>query len=551
MTKKIFHSILLVAGAVLLASLLFIMGCLYEYFGSVEEKQLRDELELASVAVERGGEDYLSSISSERYRLTWIAPDGTVLYDTVTGAESLESHADREEVREALVSGEGESTRYSSTILQKTMYCARRLTDGSVLRISVSRATAGVLLIGMVQPILIVVIVALILSAVLARRLSRRIVRPLNELDLEHPLENDAYEELSPLLGRISHQHRQIDEQMRELEQQRTEFSQITGSMREGLVLLDEKERVLSINPAACRLFDADERCIGQDFLTLDRGHDIRLAIADAMAQGHGEARAERGGRVWQFDVSRILSGTAAVGAVLLAFDITERETAEQNRREFTANVSHELKTPLQGIIGSAELLENGMVQPDDVPRFVGHIRKEAQRLVTLIGDIIRLSQLDEGDEMPRETVDLLTLSQEAADDLASAAEQKNVTVSVTGESTCVSGVRRLLYEVIYNLCDNGVKYNVEGGSVSVRVGTEDGKAVVSVADTGIGIAPEHQGRIFVRFYSVDKSHSKASGGTGLGLSIVKHAVQYHHGTVELQSEEGKGTTIRILLPKE
>lgn len=551
MTKKIFHSILLVAGAVLLASLLFIMGCLYEYFGSVEKKQLRDELELASVAVERGGEDYLSSISSERYRLTWIAPDGTVLYDTVTDAESLENHADREEVREALAGGEGESSRYSSTILQKTMYCARRLTDGSVLRISISRATAGVLLIGMVQPILIVVIVALILSAVLARRLSRRIVRPLNELDLEHPLENDAYEELSPLLGRINHQHRQIDEQMRELEQQRTEFSQITGSMREGLVLLDEKERVLSINPAACRLFDADERCVGQDFLTLDRSHDIRLAIADAMAQGHGEARAERGGRVWQFDVSRILSGTAAVGAVLLAFDITERETAEQNRREFTANVSHELKTPLQGIIGSAELLENGMVQPDDVPRFVGHIRKEAQRLVTLIGDIIRLSQLDEGDEMPRETVDLLTLSQEAADDLTSAAEQKNVTISVTGESTCVSGVRRLLYEVIYNLCDNGVKYNVEGGSVSVRVGTEDGKAVVSVADTGIGIAPEHQERIFERFYRVDKSHSKASGGTGLGLSIVKHAVQYHHGTVELQSEEGKGTTIRILLPKE
>ena len=551
MTKKIFHSILLVAGAVLLASLLFIMGCLYEYFGSVEKKQLRDELELASVAVERGGEDYLSSISSERYRLTWIAPDGTVLYDTVTDAESLENHADREEVREALAGGEGESSRYSSTILQKTMYCARRLTDGSVLRISISRATAGVLLIGMVQPILIVVIVALILSAVLARRLSRRIVRPLNELDLEHPLENDAYEELSPLLGRINHQHRQIDEQMRELEQQRTEFSQITGSMREGLVLLDEKERVLSINPAACRLFDADERCVGQDFLTLDRSHDIRLAIADAMAQGHGEARTERGGRVWQFDVSRILSGTAAVGAVLLAFDITERETAEQNRREFTANVSHELKTPLQGIIGSAELLENGMVQPDDVPRFVGHIRKEAQRLVTLIGDIIRLSQLDEGDEMPRETVDLLTLSQEAADDLTAAAEQKNVTISVTGESTCVSGVRRLLYEVIYNLCDNGVKYNVEGGSVSVRVGTEDGKAVVSVADTGIGIAPEHRERIFERFYRVDKSHSKASGGTGLGLSIVKHAVQYHHGTVELQSEKGKGTTIRILLPKE
>ena len=550
MTKKIFHSILLVAGAVLLASLLVIMGCLYEYFGSVEKKQLRDELELASAAVERSGEEYLSGISSDRYRLTWIARDGTVLYDTVTDAESLENHADREEVRQAFTNGEGESTRYSSTLLQKTMYSAHKLRDGSVLRISISRATAGVLLVGMVQPILVVVIVAFILSAVLAKSLSRRIVRPLNELDLEHPLENDAYEELSPLLGRINHQHRQIDEQMMELERQKMEFSQITGSMREGLVLLDEKERVLSINPAAYKLFDADERSVGQDFLTY-RSHDIRQAIAEAMTQGHGEARAERGGCVWQFDVSRIASGDTAVGAVLLAFDITDRETAEQNRREFTANVSHELKTPLQGIIGSAELLENGMVQPDDVPRFVGHIRKEAQRLVTLIGDIIRLSQLDEGDEMPRETVDLLTLSQETASDLQAAAEQKNVSLSVEGESMRVNGVRRLLYEVIYNLCDNAIKYNVEGGSVKVSVGTEGGKAVVSVADTGIGIAPEHQSRIFERFYRVDKSHSKASGGTGLGLSIVKHAVQYHHGTVELKSEEGKGTTIRVLLPKE
>ena len=477
--------------------------------------------------------------------------DVLAVSDTVTDAESLENHADREEVREAFTAGEGESTRYSKTLLQKTMYCARRLPDGSVLRISVSRATAGVLLVGMVQPILVVVIVAFVLSAMLAKSLSRRIVRPLNELDLEHPLDNNAYEELSPLLGRINHQHQQINDQLFELTRQKTEFAQITDSMREGLVLLDEKERVLSINPAAQELFSADERCIGRDFLTIDRSHDIRLAISDAMAQGHGEARAERGGRVWQFDVSRILSGGAAVGAVLLAFDITDRETAEQNRREFTANVSHELKTPLQGIIGSAELLENGMVKQEDVPRFVGHIRKEAQRLVSLIGDIIRLSQLDEGDEMPRETADLLTLSQEAAEDLKSAAEQKDIRVTVGGESTCVGGVRRLLYEVIYNLCDNAIKYNVDGGSVTVHVGTEDGKAVVSVADTGIGIAPEHQSRIFERFYRVDKSHSKASGGTGLGLSIVKHAVQYHHGTVELKSEEGRGTTIRVLLPKE
>ena len=550
MTKKIFHSILLVAGTVLLASLLVIMGCLYEYFGSVEKKQLRDELELAAVAVKENGTEYLSQLSSERYRLTWIENDGTVLYDTVTDAESLENHADRVEVKQALEYGEGESTRYSSTLLQKTMYCAERLADGSVLRISMSRATAGVLLVGMGQPILVVLIVALILSSVLAKSLSHRIVQPLNKLDLEHPLENDAYEELAPLLGRINRQHLQIDEQMDELQRQQTEFSQITSSMREGLVLLDEKEHVLSINPAAEKLFGTDESCVGQDFLTIDRSHDMSLAIERAMDEGHSEVRVERGGRIWQFDVSRIGASGAAVGAVLLAFDITERETAEQTRREFTANVSHELKTPLQGIIGSAELLENGMVKQEDVPRFVGHIRKEAQRLVTLIGDIIRLSQLDEGDEMPRETVDLLTLSQEAADDLKTAAAEKHIAIAVEGGSETIGGVRRLLYEVIYNLCDNAIKYNVEGGSVTMSVGERDGKAFVSVADTGIGIAPEHQSRIFERFYRVDKSHSKASGGTGLGLSIVKHAVQYHHGTVELHSEEGKGTTICILLPK-
>ena len=534
------------AGTVLLASLLVIMGCLYEYFGSVEKKQLRDELELAAVAVEKNGTEYLSQLSSERYRLTWIENDGTVLYDTVTDAESLENHADRVEVKQALEYGEGESTRYSSTLLQKTMYCAEKLTDGSVLRISMSRATAGVLLVGMVQPILVVLIVALILSSVLAKSLSRRIVQPLNKLDLEHPLENDAYEELAPLLGRINRQHLQIDEQMDELQRQQTEFSQITSSMREGLVLLDEKEHVLSINPAAEKLFGTDESCVGQDFLTIDRSHDMSLAIERAMDKGHSEARVERGGRIWQFDVSRIGASGAAVGAVLLAFDITERETAEQTRREFTANVSHELKTPLQGIIGSAELLENGMVKQEDVPRFVGHIRKEAQRLVTLIGDIIRLSQLDEGDEMPRETVDLLTLSQEAADDLKTAAAEKHIAIAVEGESETIGGVRRLLYEVIYNLCDNAIKYNVEGGSMKVSVGERDGKAFVSVADTGIGIAPEHQSRIFERFYRADAA--RAHGGAGLGLAVVASLAAAQNIEVEA-SLEGDELSLALIFP--
>ena len=549
MTKKIFQSILLVAGCVLLASLLIIMGFLYDYFGGVEENQLRDELSLAAAAVEDGGTDYLSQLTADRYRLTWIAADGSVLYDTRTDAESLENHASRAEVSQALATGIGESTRYSSTLMEKTMYYAQRLDDGTVLRISISRATVGMIAVGMIQPLLIVLIVALILSGLLARRLSRRIVDPLNSLDLEHPLDNDAYEELSPLLKRIHHQHVEIQTQLRELREKTDEFTQITGSMREGLVLLDEHGSILSINAAAQALFGADAQCVGRDFLTIERSHELSAAIQAAVADGHSEVRAERAGRVYQFDISRIASDGKPIGTVILAFDITEQEFAERNRREFTANVSHELKTPLQGIIGSAELIENGMVKPDDLPRFVGHIHAEAARLVTLIDDIIRLSQLDEGDAMPTEPVDLLAVSQEAAENLQDAAAARGVTVGVTGQPAVIPGVRRLIYEIVYNLCDNAIKYNRDGGRVDVTVSADAGGSSITVADTGIGIAPEHQGRVFERFYRVDKSHSKASGGTGLGLSIVKHAVQYHHGHIELESTPGTGTTIRVVFP--
>lgn len=549
MTKKIFQSILLVAGCVLLASLLIIMGFLYDYFGGVEENQLRDELSLAAAAVEDGGTDYLSRLTADRCRLTWIAVDGSVLYDTRTDAESLENHASRAEVSQALATGTGESTRYSSTLMEKTMYYAQRLDDGTVLRISISRATVGMIAVGMIQPLLIVLIVALILSGLLARRLSRRIVDPLNSLDLEHPLDNDAYEELSPLLKRIHRQHVEIQTQLRELREKTDEFTQITGSMREGLVLLDEHGSILSINAAAQTLFGADAQCVGRDFLTVERSHEISAAIQAAVTDGHSEVRAERAGRVYQFDISRITSDGKLLGTVILAFDNTEQEFAERNRREFTANVSHELKTPLQGIIGSAELIENGMVRPDDLPRFVGHIHAEAARLVTLIDDIIRLSQLDEGDAMPTEPVDLLAVSQEVAENLHDAAAARDVTVSVTGQPSVIPGVRRLLYEVVYNLCDNAIKYNRGGGRVDVTVAADAGGSSITVADTGIGIAPEHQSRVFERFYRVDKSHSKASGGTGLGLSIVKHAVQYHHGRIELESTPGTGTTIRVVFP--
>ena len=550
MTKRIFRSILLVAGAVLLASIVLIMGVLYGYFGGVQERQMEDELTLAVAGVETDGADYLKAVDTDRFRLTWVAADGTVLYDTQADAAGLENHAGRTEIAQAMQSGSGSSTRYSSTLLEKTMYYAKQLDDGTVLRIAISRATVGVLVLGILQPVIIVAVAALILSNLLAHRLSARIVDPLNNLDLEHPLDNDAYEELAPLLGRISRQHELIERQMEQLRRETQEFTQITNSMREGLVLLDHHGCVLSINPAALRLFGADGACVGKDFLTVDRGVELTGAIEAALRDGHSEIRAQRGTQLWQFDLSRTGEAGAEAGTVILAFDITEQERAELSRREFTANVSHELKTPLQGIIGSAELIENGMVKPEDLPRFVGHIRKEAQRLVTLIGDIIRLSQLDEGVELPREPVDLRALAQEVARDLGSAAKQKNVTVSVEGGEVRVAGVRRLLYETVYNLCDNAIQYNVDGGSVTLRTEKAGQGARITVADTGIGIPQDAQARVFERFYRVDKSHSKASGGTGLGLSIVKHAVQYHNGKIALQSTPGHGTSITVTIPK-
>ena len=549
MTKRIFRATLLVGVAVLIASLTLVMGALYSYFGRVQESQLRDELSLAVVGVEQNGMDYLKQLESDQYRITWLRADGAVLYDTQADAESMENHAQRQEVQQALATGEGESSRYSDTLLQKTVYYAKRLPDGTVLRLSAIRVTTGVLVLNMLQPILLVLAAALILSGVLASRLARRITEPLNRLDLEHPLENDTYEELAPLLRRMEHQRRQIDRQMDELRRRSEEFEQITGSMSEGLVLLDEAGVILSINPAARRLLDAAENCVGQDLLTVDRDVALSDALRQAAEQGHSEFRGQRNGREYQFDVTRIQSEGRTAGTVLLVFDVTERAFAERNRREFTANVSHELKTPLQGIIGSAELLENGLVKQEDVPRFIGHIRSEAQRLVTLIGDIIRLSQLDEGEPMPAEPVELLALAREAAESLQSAAADRNVTITVEGEPVELTGVRRLLYEIVFNLCENAIKYNTDGGRVQVTVTKENETAAVTVRDTGIGIPPDQQDRVFERFYRVDKSHSKASGGTGLGLSIVKHAVQYHHGAIHLQSEVGKGTEIRVTFP--
>ena len=379
----------------------------------------------------------------------------------------------------------------------------------------------------------------------LSGHIARRIAEPLNRLDLEKPLENEACQELAPLMRRINQQYFQISSHLRMLRRKTGEFEQIIRHMKEGLVLLDSETTILSINPAAKALFGADSFCIGRSFLTVERSQQMRDAVNAALDKGSSALRLERNGREYQFDLSRIASDGSMAGVVVLAIDITDEVNAERNRREFSANVSHELKTPLQSIIGSAELLENGMVKPGDIPRFVGHIRKEAARLVALVEDIIRLSQLDEGAPMPTEEVDLLSLCQEVVQELEDTARTRTVSLEIRGESATVAGVRRLLYEIVYNLCENAIKYNIPGGSVRIHIAAGE-HPVLTVSDTGIGIPPEHQSRVFERFYRVDKSHSKQSGGTGLGLSIVKHAAQYHNARLNLTSTPGEGTAISI-----
>ncbi len=547
MTDKIFKSIVSVAVAVLMASLVIITGVLYQYFGNIQEEQLKDELALAASSAEQLGESYLKTLESERFRMTLVAADGTVIYDSHADASTMENHSDREEIKEAAVSGKGSSTRYSATLTEQTIYEAVRLENGNILRISVSRATAIALVLGMAQPIAFVIAVAFCLSGWLAGRMSKRVVEPLNRLNLDNPMENDVYEELSPLLRRIHVQHLEIKGQMQALKHKQDEFEQIISNMKEALVLLDDAGRVLSINPAARNLFNAKNNCTGEDFLAIERRHNMRQALEETESKGHADFRDSRNGRVYRFDLNRIESDGKKHGIVILAFDITEQANAEKHRQEFTANVSHELKTPLQSIIGSAELMENGIVKDEDIPRFVGRIRKEASRLVTLIDDIIRLSQLDEGADMPREDVSLHVLAEEVCGTLSDAAKMKNVSLEVTGDDGVINGVRRLLYEIVYNLCDNAIKYNNPGGSVKVTVGQKPDRVLLTVQDTGIGIPQEHQDKIFERFYRVDKSHSKRSGGTGLGLSIVKHAVQYHHGKITVDSEPDMGTTVSVL----
>ena len=560
MTKKIFKSILSVALVILLSSLVMIIGVLYDYFRGVQKNQLRTELAFAAEGVEVSGAAYLEGLNDDSCRITLVGEDGTVLYDSVESAEKMGNHADREEIKEAREYGTGEASRYSSTLTEQTIYISKLLSDGSVLRVSVSHATVPALVFGMLQPLIVVLLLAFILSSVLAHRLSEKIVEPLSAIDLDKPLENNTYDELAPVLSHIEKQHRQIARQMYDLDRSRSEFEAVTHNMKEGLVLTSERGEIISINPSAASFFlgvkpdsaefyEHEKGCIGKDFLTLDRSRETHELIERAQANGEAESRVSRWGREYQLNASRVLSDGKFTGIVLLIFDVTDKVFAERNRREFTANVSHELKTPLQSIMGSAELIENGLVKPEDMKDFSDRIYKEAARLLTLIEDIIRLSQLDENVELAWENLDIAKMASDTAALLRDTAEKKNVIINLDCEPSEIYGVRQLYNEIIYNLCENAIKYNKDGGSVTVSVHPKNGGIELTVSDTGIGIPPEHRSRVFERFYRVDKSHSKATGGTGLGLSIVKHAVQYLGGQIDLTSRVGEGTKITVFFP--
>ena len=542
MTKRIFRSIVIVATLVLFVCFGVTLGVLYSHYSDLQWQQLGNELTIAQNGLEQYGEDYLDTLSKGSFRFTWIEKSGTVLHDTQTSYETMDNHADREEIKEAFAYGTGESQRYSNTLTTKMLYKAVKLQDGSVLRISAAQDSVLALLLEVLFPLVLIYVIAIAVSLMLARRMANRIVNPLNDLDLDNPLSCNTYDEISPLLHRIEKQNKQISAQVAQLKEKTDQFEQTTSSMSEGLVLLDSEGKILSINPAAARLFETSKACVGLDFLVVDRSQAMSKGVKQALAKQRCDFRITKHGSEYQIGISPILSGNRLLGAVVLAFDVTEQVNAQRNRQEFTANVSHELKTPLQSILNSAQLLQSGLVKPEDVQKFTGYICSEAERLLQLINDIIRLSQLDESVEFPQESVNLYAVTSQVLQTLLPAADSRNITVELLGEHTVITGVRQLAYELIYNLCDNAIRYNKDGGKVTVTVGKDS----ITVKDTGIGIPKEHQARIFERFYRVDKSHSRETGGTGLGLSIVKHAAQQLGAIIELESEPNIGTTVIV-----
>ena len=549
MKKQIFRAILSVALSVLLASLVLIVGVLHGYFQDRVLEELARSAAYVAQAVENEGVAYLEGMDRQVNRITWVDKDGTVLYDNCEDPAAMENHADREEIREAMLLGRGTAVRQSATLAQKTVYYALRLWDGSVLRLSETQYSVWMLVLQALQPVALVMVLAFCLALWLAGRLSNRLVAPINAIDLTDPGEELDYEELAPLVGRIRSQNREIRHRMEELRRQREEFRAITEHMSEGLLVIDRETRVLSHNGAALRLLGATEPAEEASVLTLDRESGFRRCVEEALAGCRCEELLERGDTCCRVFANPVEQDGERTGAVLILLDVTEKEQRETLRREFTANVSHELKTPLTSILGTAEILENGLVKAEDIPHFAGNIHREAQRLIGLVNDIIKLSRLDEGGPTGQwEAVSLRGAAEGVLDQLALTAERKQVTLSLEGDCGPVRSVPQIVEEIIYNLCDNAIAYNKPGGSVTVTLSSCEEGERVTVADTGIGIPQEDRTRVFERFYRVDKSHS--GGGTGLGLSIVKHGAAYLGARVELESEPGRGSTFTLLFPK-
>ncbi len=551
MTKKIFKNIFLACIAVLISTIVIIFGVMYNFYGEELMDELHSELNTISAGVEKSGIDYLKMIQlDDDERITWINSDGTVKYDTDATADKMTNHLDREEIKEAIETGEGETVRYSDTLSERTMYCAKLLSDHTVIRVSTNHYTVWVLLLNMFQPLAIVIIIALVLSYVIAFFASKKIVMPINELDLENAEAAQTYSEIQPLVHKISHQNRVIRNQIKELKRTQAEFNTITGNMKEGLVIVDLQGKVLSYNKSVKKMLDVDENSKIEYMEDIELSGYFTSNVNKALHGIHTSQTFSLGERYISIYCNPVVVDGNVKGAVAVLLDVTEKHQREMLRREFSANVSHELKTPLTAILASAEIIGNENTPKETSVHFAGNITKEANRLITLVNDIIKLSKLDDKSAEPeKEKVDLYLITRDAEDSLRPIAEKSNVSLTLYGEKTLLMGVPGILGEIVYNIIDNAIKYNKDGGKVDVTVAPVNGKATLIVEDTGIGISKENQSRIFERFYRVDKSHSKNIGGTGLGLSIVKHGVQIHNGDLKIESAIGTGTKITIVFP--
>lgn len=550
MTKRIFRAIFNVSLLILIASTLILVAFVGDYNSDQTKEAMHADAVYIAKAMETEGISYLEQLPKQSQRITWIDADGTVLFDSYADVSQMENHVEREEVVEALKTGRGESTRYSTTLAEKTENYAIKLSDGTILRLSVTSLSALSIFLSMTQPLALVLVIALILAGFLASKTSKSIVKPLENVDLKHPEQAEIYDEMAPFLRRIAVQNKLISKQMQDRQRRQREFETITENMQEGLLVLDAKGEVLSCNKGARRLLGVDHVPEKENVFALNRTEGFRRCITAALAGNHEEVTMESDSRSYQLLANPVTEDGLVAGVVLLLFDNTEKADREKLRREFTANVSHELKTPLTSISGFAEIMKNGMVKAEDVPRFANNIYDEAQRLISMVQDIIQLSRLDEAQEtMEKTEVNVALIAETVAKRLEGQAAQRNIVFHIETESAVLSGVPHVLEEMIYNLCDNAIRYNKDNGSVTLKVEKHPDDITVTVADTGIGIPYGEQERVFERFYRVSRSRSKEIDGTGLGLSIVKHGALLHQATVKMESEVDKGTTIRLIFP--